>query len=403
MIVPTVTQAANSLQLASTEALLHLATLAQAPLRFGHNVRVLVDGAMAFPAMLAVIRSAQRTVHFENFIMANDNTGRQFTAALERARIRGAQVRVLYDPIGTLLVRGGSLRRRLREVDAEVRPFRPLSMMAPWSWLRLRHRDHRKLLIADGRFAVVGGLCIADHWAPADEGGSGWRDTALLVRGPVVADLEVAFERMWRRAHRNIQFPTLTREESIAGLGATYGEAAATVVADRPGTQRVAKIYEWLADNAEESIELTDAYFVAPLRVLNALLRAAQRGVRVRLLLPGRNNHPLAGLAARRIYDPLLAAGAEIWEWDGMMLHAKTIVVDGVISMIGSSNLDPLSLHRNYELNVLVGDPRTGMTMRKLFRDDLDQATQVNPSDWARRPLRARIAERIASVFSFNL
>ncbi len=395
---------ANSPLLASAEALLQIAALAQAPLRFGHSVRVLVDGGMAFPAMLAVIRSAQQWVVFENFIMANDQTGAQFTAALKRARHRGTAVRVLYDPIGTLLVRGGSLRRQLKREDAEVRAFRPLSMMAPWSWLRLQHRDHRKLLIADGRFAVVGGLCIADHWAPADQGGSGWRDTAMLLRGPAVADLTVAFERMWKRAtHDDVHFPTLTHEQRVGALGAAKGDAAAMVVADRPGTKRVAAIYEFLCDHAESSIELTDAYFVAPRGVLDALIRAARRGVAVRLLLPGRNNHPIAGLAARRIYEPLLEAGAEIYEWSGMMLHAKTIVVDGVVSMIGSPNLDPLSLHRNYELNILVGDPRTGDTMRDVFRSDLMHATRVLLADWRQRPLRARIAERVAAVFSFNL
>jgi cardiolipin synthase len=398
-----VTLAANSPRLASTEALLAIAALAQAPLRFGHSVRVLVDGGMAFPAMLAVIRSAQHAVVFENFILANDTTGRQFATALERARRRGAMVRVLYDPIGTLLVRGGSVGRRLRHADAEVRSFRPLSMMAPWSWLRLRHRDHRKLLIADSRFAVVGGLCISDHWAPRDEGGGGWRDTAVLVRGPAVADLEVAFERMWRRAHGHVDFSTHTRDDNLRARHSTYGDAAVVVVGDRPGTRRVAAIYEWLADHADEALDLTDAYFVAPRGVLDALIRAAKRGVKVRLLLPGRNNHPIAGLAARRIYEPLLRAGAEIYEWDGMMLHAKTIVVDGVISMIGSSNLDPLSLHRNYELNVLVGDPRTGAFMHEQFEADLSRASAVNAGEWARRPRRARIAESLASVFSFNL
>jgi len=403
IIVATVTPTANQPHLASADALVKIAALAQAPLRFGHRVRVLKDGGLAFPAMLAVIRSAQRTVVFENFIMAGDHTGREFAAALERASGRGAGVRVIYDPVGTLLVRGGSIGRHLRRAGVRVRPFRPLSAMAPWSWTRLRHRDHRKLLIADGRFAVVGGLCIADSWAPSEEGGGGWRDTAILIRGPAVADLQVTFDRMWRRAHGNIEFPTLTGEERITSLGEPYGDAAAIVVADRPLTNRVAAIYEWLADHAESAIELTDAYFVAPPGVLDALVRAARRGIRVRLLVPGRNNHPVAGLAARRIYDPLLAAGVQIYEWQGKMLHAKTIVVDGLISMIGSSNLDPLSLRRNYELNVLVGDPATGQTMRELFEADVARSTPVLPEEWRRRPFKARLAEAIASIFAFNL
>ncbi len=400
---PAVTLAANTSSLASADALMRVAGLAQAPLRYGHDVRVLEDGALAFPAMLAVIRSAQRSVAFENFIMAGDRTGQEFAAALERAALRGARVRVLYDPVGTMLVRGGSIRRHLRRLGAEVRPFRPLSMVAPGSWLRLRHRDHRKLLIADGRFAVVGGLCIADNWAPSDKGGGGWRDTAMLVRGPAVVDLSVAFNRMWRRARGPDEFPSLTQEHAVPVSGEPKGDAAVVVVGDRPGAKRVAAIYEWLADHAEASIDLTDAYFVAPRRVLDALIRAARRGVRVRLLLPGLSNHPFAGMAARRIYGPLLEAGADVYEWRGTMLHAKTIVVDGLVSMVGSSNLDPLSLHRNYELNVLVGDPRTGEAMRALFARDLARATRIDPLEWPRRPLKAKLAEAIASAFAYNL
>jgi cardiolipin synthase len=396
-----VTSTANSSpRLASARALLEIAAIAGAPLRYGHAVRILRDGALAFPAMLAAIRAARRSVCFENFIMAHDATGERFAAELERARRRGAAVRVLYDPIGTLLVRGGSVGRRLRRADIEARAFRPLSAVAPWSWLRLRHRDHRKLLLSDRSTAVVGGICIADHWAPAERGGGGWRDTAIMVRGPAVADLELAFERMWRRAHGPLPDSAATGEMPAGRLPEERGEAAVIVVGDRPGTGRVAAIYEWLADQAQESIELTDAYFVAPAPVLKALVRAARRGVRVRLLLPGRNNHPVAGLAAQRIYSPLLESGAEIHEWNGVMLHAKTAVVDGVISLVGSSNLDPLSLHRNYELNVLVADPHIGAVMRDLFAQDLGAAARLDPILWRRRPLRARAAEAVARLFA---
>jgi cardiolipin synthase len=345
--------------------------------------------------MLAGIRAARRTVCFENFIMADDQTGRDFTLALEQARRRDARIRVLYDPVGTLLVRGGSVARRLRAASIEARAFRPLSPLAPWSWLRLRHRDHRKLLVCDDLVAFVGGICIADHWAPSDRGGGGWRDTAVSIRGPAVADLQVAFDRMWARARGEPKpGPPAPRPP------AEKGEAAVIVVDDRPGLGRVAALYEWLADRAEETIELTDAYFVAPRRVLNALVRAAARGVRVRLLVPGRNNHPVAGLAARRIYSPLLDAGAEIHEWAGVMLHAKTAVVDGVVTLVGSSNLDPLSLRRNYELNALVADPQTGGAMRDLFAADLRTATRVDRDEWRRRPLPARAAEAAATLFA---
>ena len=387
--------AAASPRLASPLALLELSEIAAAPLRYGHAVRVLRDGGLAFPAMLAGIRAARRSISFENFIMADDQTGRGFMVALRKAGARGARVRVLYDPIGSLLVRGGAVGRRLREARIDARAFRPLSPLAPWSWLRLRHRDHRKLLVCDDLIAFVGGICIADNWAPSDLGGAGWRDTAVSIRGPAVLDLQLAFDRMWSRARGEPPPTSLSRQPPPE-----KGEAAAIVVGDRPGLGRVAAMYEWLADRAEESIELTDAYFVAPRRVLEALIRAARRRVRVRLLLPGRNNHPVAGLAARRIYQPLLDAGAEIHEWTGVMLHAKTAVVDGLVSLVGSSNLDPLSLRRNFEMNVLVADPQTGRAMSDLFTSDLEKAVRVESLEWRRRPLRARLAESAATLFA---
>lgn len=390
--------------LLSPAALERISAIAQAPIRYGHHIRVLRDGALAFPAMLAVIRAAKRAVCFENFIFAHDATGEEFARGLENARARGADVRVLYDPLGTLLVKGGSIARRLRRAQVTARPFRPVSMAAPWSWFHFTHRDHRKLLIADELAAVVGGLCIADHWSPAERGGGGWRDTALLVRGPAVADLQLAFERMWGRALGSIKenFSTLLEARALT-LPPRRGDAAVIVVGDRPRTQRVAALYEYLAQAAEHSIDISDAYFVAPPRVTTALADAARRGVRVRLLLPGRNNHPIAGLAAQRIYEPLLEAGAEIHEWNGVMLHAKSLVVDGVISMVGSSNLDPLSLHRNYELNVLVADRKTGSRMCELFETDITSARQVELAEWRKRPWRYKAAEWVAALFGFNL
>ncbi len=399
------TTVANSPWLGTAEALERIAAIAEAPLRHGHHVRILRDGALAFPAMLAAIRAAKTSVCFENFIFADDATGQEFAAALERARRRGAEVRVLYDPIGTLLVRGGSIRRRLKRAEVNVRAFRPVTFKQPWSWLHLRFRDHRKVLVADDLVAILGGMCISDNWSPASHGGGGWRDTAVQVRGPAVADLQLAFERMWRRALERSPGLSAATQFTLpaARLPAARGDASVIVVGDRPGTHRIAALYEWLAAHAESSFDISDAYFVAPPRVTLALAAAARRGVRVRLLLPGRNNHPIAGFAARRIYQPLLEAGAEIWEWSGIMLHAKTAVVDGVVSLIGSSNLDPLSLHRNYELNVVIGDARTGASMHELFEHDLEGARRVDLAEWRRRPLIYRIAEWFAGLFAWNL
>jgi cardiolipin synthase len=396
---------ANPIPLASAPAMEQIAVLADAPLRRGHHVRILHDGALAFPAMIAAIRAAEHAICFENFIFAHDRTGEQFAVALEEAARRGVDVRVIYDPIGTLLVKGGSIRRRLKKGGVVVRPFRPFTFKQPWSWLHLYYRDHRKLLVIDDVAAFVGGINIGDNWSPASHGGKGWRDTAAVVRGPAVMDCQLAFERMWRRALERIPGSSGASQFTLpaARIPAVKGDTDVVVVGDRPRTHRVAALYEWLAERAQTSFDITDAYFVAPKRVLDALVRAARRGVRVRLLLPGRNNHPVAGLAARRIYEPLLEAGAEIWEWGGVMLHAKTAVVDGRISLIGSSNLDPLSLHRNYELNVVVGPGQASDIMVTFFQADLQSARRLDLTEWRARPLIYRLAERVAWLFSWNL
>lgn len=382
--------------LATGRRISELSTLVGSPARAAGGVRILRDGAGAFPAMLERIEAARSRVSFENFIFAGDATGRRFAEALTAAARRGVAVRVLYDPIGTLMVRGGSIARTLRGSGAEVRPFRPLSPYAPWTWARLRHRDHRKTLCVDGESAVVGGLCISDNWSPSSRGGQGWRDTALRVGGTVVEDVERAFDAMWGDTGGS---PPI----GPSAPDVTAAPPAVMVSADRPDAKCIARLYAWLAERATRSMDITDAYLVLPKRALEVLAAAARRGVGVRLLLPGRNNHPLAGAAARHGYDLLLEAGAEIWEWEGAMVHAKTVVVDEEVSLVGSSNLDPLSLGRNYELNLLVVDPTTGHGMRAMFESDLVNARRLDLASWQQRPTWQRWAEAAARIFAPDL
>lgn len=371
-----------------------LSRLAGSPARGGTEVRVLRDGAEAFPAMLEAIEGAKQRVRFENFIFAGDATGRRFADGLSAAARRGVDVRVLYDPIGTMMVRGGSIAVVLKRNGVETRPFRPLSPFAPWSWLRLRHRDHRKTLTVDGEITFVGGICISDNWSPSERGGRGWRDTALRVRGSIARDVERAFERMWGSpAPGPGPWP-----DPDAG-----SPAVAILAEDLPGSGRVASIYEWMARSARETLEITDAYMVAPPAVVDAFEDAARRGVSVRLLLPGRNNHPVAGAAARWIYERLLDAGARIFEWEGVMIHAKTAVADGQIVLVGSSNLDPLSMHLNFELNLAVVDAAVGAEMQRMFERDLTEARPVLPAAWSRRPLWQKAAERAAGLVGGRL
>lgn len=368
-----------------------------APARPVDVTKLLRDGDEAFPAMIELIRGARVSVTFENFIFAGDATGRRFARALGEAARRGVEVRVLYDPVGTMMVKGGSIARVLAKEGVAARAFRPVSVFAPWTWPRLRHRDHRKTMVVDGQVAVVGGLCISDNWAAHGDGGHNWRDTALLVHGPLAGDVEAAFEAMWRRAAGENVAPPAMVPEGQPELPCGFA------VADQPGAHHVAGIYTWLAEHAQRSLEITDAYLVTPEPVVAAFEAAARRGVEVRFLLPGNNNHPVAAASARRLYARLMASGARIYEWRGMMVHAKTAVADGELTLVGSSNLDPLSMTRNYELNLLVADARTGGLMREMFERDLHGAREIVPSAWARRPLWQKAAEAAVKIFDDNL
>jgi len=378
------------------ENIADLSKLVGTPARPAAEVHILRDGEHAFPAMFELIDAARSEVLFENFIFSGDETGRRFANALAAAARRGIGVRVLYDPIGTLMVRGGSILQHLTRLGVGVRAFSPPSVWKPQSWGRIRHRDHRKTLTVDGEVSIVGGLCISNNWAPTRQGGAGWRDTALLVRGPVAGDVKRAFEAMW--AHPN------ERELPIdpAPSGA-LAPPATLVVADRPGVQHVAALYASMADRAQHSLEITHAYLVLQKTAQAMFCAAAERGVSVRMLLPGRNNHPMVGAATRHGYESLLRSGVEIWEWNGAMIHAPTAVMDGKLTLVGSSNLDPLSMHRNYELNLLVADVDTGEHMREMFERDLESATRIELASWRERPRWQRLAESIGALFSSSL
>ena len=387
---------ATDQQASAIESIADLSKLVGAPARPATEVRILRDGEDTFPAMIELIDAAQSEVLFENFIFAGDDTGSRFADALSDAKRRGVKVRVLYDPIGTLMVKGGSIARALIERGVDARPFRPLSFYDPRTWGRIRHRDHRKTLTVDREASIVGGLCISNNWAPTSQGGAGWRDTALLVRGPIAADVKHAFETMWKRADGRDVPVTLKP-------GGSLSSPAALVVTDRPHVQQVAELYASMAERSQRSLEITDAYLVLQKSAQATFCAAARRGVSVRMLLPGRNNHPLAGAAARHGYESLLQAGVEIWEWDGAMIHAKTAVMDGELTLVGSSNLDPLSMRRNYELNLLVADAVTGARMQDMFEQDLRTATRIELSAWRRRPLWQRLAESIGALFGSSL
>jgi cardiolipin synthase len=348
----------------------------------GNQVRLLIDGPDAYGAMLDVIAGASRWVHFENYIIRADTAGRRFAEALARRARPGIHVRVLYDSLGCWAT-PRSYWRALREAGVEVRPFRPLS---PVDLVSNFSRNHRKLVVADGARAVMGGLCIGCEWTGEDDdGGRPWRDTAVEVAGPAAAVLDQAFARTWEVAGGKLP------DEDVAGRVTPQGEAAVRVISGEPGRERTYRVIELLAAGSINRLWITDAYLVAPPRLFQALRDAARDGVDVRLLVPGASDLPLVRNLSRIGYRDLLRSGVRIFEWDGPMLHAKTIVADGRWTRIGSSNLNPSSLLGNWELDVLIEDLGLADAMERQFRLDIAQSREVTGRP-ARGPQRISAA-----------
>jgi len=352
--------------------------LASADVSSGNRVVLYSGGDETFDAMLAIINNATERVDLESYILRDDTTGHRFADALGRAAARGVHVRVIGDWIG---MRGTSrsFLDRLRRSGVHVRVFNRPGFRR---WLGLVPRDHRKLLVADGTVGVTGGIGIGDEW----RGILGrkhlpWRDRCARIEGPAAADLQRAFEHMWRRAAG--QRPS--REERRmrrAGRNTTLDPATAppalvAVVEGEPGRFRVGRVLHLQCAASERSVWLATAYFIPSFAEVDALVGAARDGVDVRLLLPSRNDHPWVYQYQRQYYRTLLQHGVRIWEWKGEMMHAKTSVVDGRWTRIGSTDFNPLGVAINFELDVYVDDADVGARAEELFLAELSLSQEI--------------------------
>jgi cardiolipin synthase len=360
--------------------------IAESDLRHGNGVRLLKDARENYPAWLAAIREAQNVIHFENFIVANDETGRTFAEALaERARA-GVTVRVLYDWLGSSARALPPFWAKLERAGVEVRVFNPPRFTAPF-WIR---RDHRKLITVDGRTGFVSGLCISDNW-PGREDAEPWRDTGVALEGPVVADLDEAFAEVWATTGSPLPAHEIPDPDRIPAAG----DIAARVIKGRPGAYRTYRLDQFVAATAQRNLWLTDAYLVANTAYVQALAEAARDGVDVRLLVPGSSDVPMLQPIVRAGYRPLIEAGIRVFEWNGVMLHAKTAVSDGRWARVGSTNLNPTSWATNWELDVVVEDEGFAAEMEAMYLEDLANATEIVPG-WRPRPASRRPAPKVA-------
>jgi cardiolipin synthase len=336
----------------------------------GNRVRLLRDGPETFPAWLEAIGRARRHVHLENYIIQEDATGQSFADALIAAAKRGVACQVLYDWLGCLTRTKPRFWTALREAGVQVRGYNPPGLDNPFRWIS---RDHRKVLCVDGDIAFTGGLCIGHDWVgdPAAKIPP-WRDTAIQIAGPAVAHIEAAFADSWEAAGAKPP-----RGEDLPAAPEGEGGVEISVIAGKPNSMRLYRLEQLVAEIVQESLWLTDGYFVATTGYVKALTAAARAGVDVRLLVPGSSNWPLVGALSQSAYRPLLQAGVRVFEWNGPMLHAKTAVADGCWTRIGSSNSNLASWVSNRELDVTIKDDALAAQMMAMYQEDIANSTEV--------------------------
>lgn len=359
----------------------------------GSTVQMYKDGE-ALHAAFEAIKSAKRRICLEVYIFAGDDTGKAFADLLCQKAKEGVQVFVIYDSLGSIST-GSALFKQMRRAGVRLQEFHPVF---PWSckynW-RPWNRNHRKLLLIDNDIAGLGGLNVGAEYAGSWIGPRGsqkcdfWRDNAIGITGPSVRPLQQSFANSWKYATHGGK---LKRTQLEYNLDFQDGDLA--VMASSP-TRRshVTPILGLLVDGAKHSVDLTMAYFAPPEEFIDGLCRAAKRGARVRLMLPGKCDVPLLLLAARSFYEKLLTAGVDIYERQGVVLHAKTMVIDREIVVIGSTNLDYRSIEYNLELSAMIRHKQFGVQGCDMFENDMRYAKQIKLTEWRRRPILDRFGQ----------
>lgn len=385
-----------------------------APLVAGNRVQLLQDGPDTYAAMFEAIRGARDHIHLEFYILEDDEVGRRFREELLARQRAGVQVNLMYDSVGSI----GTPREffdPLREAGAQVLEFNPVNPLQARRGWNVNQRDHRKLLVVDGRVAFLGGINISSVYSggslsrartPRPRPGDGaepalpWRDTQLRIEGPVAAEFQRLFLENWH-AQQGPVLPTRDWFPQLQPVGPEVVRAVAGSPADA-----YSFIYATLISalrSAEFEILVTMAYFVPDPQLLQALTDAARRGVKVRLILPSKSDSGFVLAAGQAHYQALLAAGVELYERRDALLHAKTAVIDGVWSTVGSTNLDWRSFLHNLELNAVVLGPAFGQRMREVFARDLAASSRIDPEAWARRGLPQRLKEQTARLWAWWL
>jgi cardiolipin synthase len=370
-----------------------LTRIDEGPFHPGNRVSVYFSGREAFDAMLADVASAASEILLESYILKDDATGAGFQAALIAAAARGVRVRVLADALGSFSTRR-AFWRELERHGIESRLFHPFGVPLRF----LKFRDHRKILVIDRRVAYTGGMNIGDEYGssllPTDRV---FRDTHARAEGPAAWEMAVVFREGWSRARGSAIAIEPIETPPVPG-------ARVMILDSRPrrGAREVASVLAAIAGAARRRLWVTAAYFAPRPRVLSVLGAAAERGVDVRLLVPGKTDVHVVRHAGHGFFTKLLSCGVRIFEYQPAILHAKTLVADGRVTVIGSSNIDFRSFERNAECNFAILDEAVGARMEAQYEEDLTRSVEIRLADWKRRPwfhrLRDALARRLTSL-----
>jgi cardiolipin synthase len=353
--------------------------IAAADASSGNEVELMRDGTRIFGAMIDVIERARETVELESYMIVSDSVGERFAHALLAAAARGVKVRVIADWAGSR-ESSRAFWRKLRDGGVDVRIFNKPGFRA---WLGFLPRDHRKVLVADQEVCVTGGIGLAEVWSGfvKRKRRAPWRDTAVLIRGPAAVDMSRAFETMWKRAkfeeRRAARRHVVRRARNTDTQPGQTSGAVVGIIEGEPWRLRVARALQIQSVSAEKAIWIASAYFYPSSAEIEALCGAALDGVDVRVLVPSKYDHPWVRMLTRRVYKQLLRNGVRIWEWNGIMMHAKTSVIDGRWVRVGSTDFNPLGVAINYELDAVIESQELGKAAEAMFLHDLEESTEI--------------------------
>lgn len=373
-----------------------LGALLGPPLVNGNHVTVLVNGAEYFPAMLHAIKEARQTIHFETYVFWNGRIARQFTDALiERAR-DGVQVRLMYDWAGSRQVHG--LIQEMRAVGIQVQAYHAPSRK---NFKRMNNRTHRKVLVVDGRIGFTGGAGIADEWSGNADSTTHWRDTHYQVTGPVVTQMQAAFLDNWMKTTGEVIFGDAFFPEQES----TGSEVAQMFTSSsREDNEHMRLMYLLCINCARHTILLESAYFVPDDLTIRMFVEALRRGVKVRIIVPGKLiNKYMVREASRSLWREMLEAGAEIYEYQPTMFHCKVIIVDDYWVSVGSTNFDNRSFRLNDEANLNIMSRAFARHHTEIFEQDRCQSDQITLADWHQRTLPEKVIGRLAAMLRFQL